>query len=241
VGDGKTINNSKNPRPVSGNKLTAMKKLMILIISLATVLAACSKSDDKTPPKDYSTAIKGKVWVGELTYSGKTKEYYSVQFKTDNSLIWSEYSGDYAGKWVVDGQRLKLTFTASGKQFNAGITDDNKLIDITNYPTNGWEVNTGEINNNADMVLDNTIWNESHPDRPDFYVMTLSFKQGLKMNYDYLMFQEHQLSYSRIGASIRFKTTKPNSITWFGVITADGKAINGVIPVDNRAWKAVKQ
>jgi hypothetical protein len=39
-----------------------MEKLMIPIISLATVLAACSKSDNGTPPpEDGAALIKNKV------------------------------------------------------------------------------------------------------------------------------------------------------------------------------------
>jgi predicted small secreted protein len=216
-----------------------MKKLMIIILSLATVLSACSKNNDGPSGKDYSTAIKGKVWVGTATYTGKPTEYYSVQFNADNTLVWSEYADDYDGKWAVDGQQLNITFTLSGKQFNAGISDDNKLIDITYPAANSWVVNTGELCPNANIVLDNTKWNSPElTGFPGHYGLSLSFKQGSKIDYSVYLFLTAHLIYSRTGASIRFMGT--NGYTWFGVITADGKTIRGMQSYEVM-WEMVKQ
>ena len=85
---------------------------MVLVILLVTnILLSCKKSNDSIPTpsiKDYSVSIKDKTWWGTFTINGQKAQYYSVQFNADNSLVWSQLSGDYPGKWTLDGKKLVI-------------------------------------------------------------------------------------------------------------------------------------
>lgn len=136
-----------------------MKKyLSISLVTLVlTVILFSCKKDSIPTPKDYTASIKDKTWNGELTYTGKPKEYYSVHFNADNTLLWSQLSGDYAGKWVVKDNILTMTFDVNIADIKATITYDNKLTNITDN-TGYYEINTGEISTNELMQLDDTMW-----------------------------------------------------------------------------------
>jgi hypothetical protein len=137
-----------------------MKKyleLTLVTLLLTGVLFSCKKENTSVPAKDYSASIKDKTWWGQLTYTAKTQEYYSVHFNADNTLLWSQLSGDYAGKWVVKDNILTMTFDANTAYIKATITDDNKLTNITDN-TGYYEINTGEISTNELMQLDDTLW-----------------------------------------------------------------------------------
>src|SRR6478752_4424966 len=98
--------------------------LSLLFITV-TILLSCNKTDVTTPvSKDYSASIKEKSWWGEITYTGKTTEYYSVYFKADGTLLWSQLSGDYAGHWAIKDKELTMTFDANSVTIQATLTDD---------------------------------------------------------------------------------------------------------------------
>src|SRR6478609_9589040 len=130
-----------------------------LLFLAVTILISCKKADVSTPAsptpvsRDYSTSIKDKSWWGEITYTGKTAEYYSVYFKADGTLIWSQFSGDYAGHWVIKEKELTMTFDANTVAIRATITDDDKLSNISDN-TNSYEVNSGALLSNPYVNLD---------------------------------------------------------------------------------------
>src|SRR6266511_5776183 len=105
------------------------------------ILIGCKKSDT---PKDYAASIKDRTWWGIFTNTGKTPEYYSIHFNTDSSLLWSDLSGDYAGKWKIADRQLTMTFTAINDEIKADITDDDKLENITDN-TSFYDVNSGAL------------------------------------------------------------------------------------------------
>lgn len=132
-------------------------KISLVTILLTSILSNCKKESTAVPAKDYTASIKDKTWWGQLTYTAKTQEYYSVHFNADNTLLWSQLSGDYAGKWVVKDNILTMTFDANTADIKATITDDNKLSNITDN-TGYYEINTGEISTNQLIQLDDTMW-----------------------------------------------------------------------------------
>lgn len=136
--------------------------LSILIATLLLIgaLIGCSKdnnSSDYIPIKDYSASIKNKTWWGVLTYAGKTAEYYSVHFSSDNTLIWSQLSGDYAGTWVINNKSIILKFGGSSSEIKAEISDDDKFLSISDN-TASYEINNGQLMATANIPLDNTLW-----------------------------------------------------------------------------------
>ena len=137
-----------------------MKKYLPRVVALLLVTAtfnSCKKEVAAVAePKDYSVSISGKTWSGTLTNAGEGAQYYSVHFNADKTLQWSQFSGDYQGNWLVDKNKLTLTFISPAVIVTADISDDNKLTNITTNTPN--KVNTGELVENPNMLLENTIW-----------------------------------------------------------------------------------
>src|SRR5689334_23368726 len=134
-----------------------MKKHRIISITLVfmTILFSCGEDD---PSKDYAASIKDKTWWGTFTYTGETAQYYSVHFSADNTLVWSQLSGDYPGEWTVKGKSLTLHFTGSSAEIKADISDDDKLIAIMDT-TPSYEINNGQLLQSSNVPLENTVWN----------------------------------------------------------------------------------
>lgn len=134
-----------------------MKKyinIMMVTLMVMGLLFSCKKSS--TPiPKDYTVLIKDKTWWGQLIYTGQTAEYYCIQFNTNGSFTWSQLLGDYPGHWVINGNRLTMIINANDLQIEADISDDNNLLNITDN-INSLKVNSGELNANPNITLDNT-------------------------------------------------------------------------------------
>ena len=75
-----------------------MKKYSRILLATflsSGILFGCKKDKTvKTPePKDYSLSVENKTWWGELAYTGKPIEYYSVHFNADKTLLWSQFAG----------------------------------------------------------------------------------------------------------------------------------------------------
>jgi hypothetical protein len=86
-------------------------RILLAALLLSGILSGCKKDKtDKIPgSKDYSLSIADKTWWGELAYTGKAIEYYSVHFNADKTLLRSEFAGDYAGHWAISGNKLIMT------------------------------------------------------------------------------------------------------------------------------------
>ena len=126
---------------------------MLVILLLTVTIFSCKKSNG---PKDYNASIKDKTWWGEFAYTGQDAEYYSVHFNVDNSLTWTQWSGDYPGQWTLNGKQLTITFTGNSVEINADISDDDKLMNISDNTANS-EINSGQLIVNPKISLDNTV------------------------------------------------------------------------------------
>jgi hypothetical protein len=135
-----------------------MKKYLNMAIALlATVFFfSCKKDKDIPAVKDYTTSIINKNWSGSFTYNGEQIQYYSVHFNADKTFEWNQWAGDYFGLWSLDGNKITLKFTGATVIVAAEISDDNKLINFTTNTLN--KINTGQLIENINIALDNTVW-----------------------------------------------------------------------------------
>jgi hypothetical protein len=219
-----------------------MKKYIgILLVSLIIIffLASCKK-DNTTTAKDYGALVKAKIWTGEFTYTGQPTGYYSVQFNADSTSIWSELGGPYTGgKWSLSGKQLTI-IQNSTLQSKGDISDDNKLINITN--SNAFmTLNSGQLNTYGDMILDGQTWRGTVTNGAGITTnTTLAFNAGLKLNFSLGLTTSMGLSYERVGASVRFTSS---GITYFGVIMPNGTDIKGQTHggADKYNWQITKQ
>jgi hypothetical protein len=211
-----------------------MKKhlaLIIVTLILAPIINSCKKD---SAPKDYTTSIKDKTWWGTLTYAGKATEYYSVYFNTDNSLIWSQLSGDYPGQWSLSGKELTMSFPILGSEIKADVSNDNKLMNFIDN-NSAVVINSGELLPNPAIPLDNTTWKGTISIGGAPYALQISFLTGLKIEVK-IGNVTYPNPYKRIAAGGAFTNNKG----FFGVITA-ATEMKGSDTNPERSWTANKQ
>ena len=216
-----------------------MKKyinVMLVTLLLTGMMISCKKNNSPSS-KDFTTSFKDKIWWGTLTNAGENAQYYSVHFKANGSLIWSQLAGDYAGKWVVNGQQLAIDFPALAVQVKADITDDSKLTNITTNTLN--TVNTLELIENSGMPIENTSWRGTMPTSAGTLLFGLRFKAGTQAILKGCGPEDVEISYtiSVNGAFIRFTCGASN---YFGVITS-GNEMKGSIDKTYDSWQVTKQ
>ena len=222
-----------------------MKKylsIMLVIVLYTSLSLSCKKSN----AKDYTASIRDKTWWGVFTYTGKDPEYYSVRFNADNTFLWSQFSGDYSGQWVVNGKDLTMTFDISKAAIKATISDDDKLLNITDNTGNA-VINTCELITNPNMPLDNTVWKGKMVTGLP-YIIEMSFRPPLKLDlqsgsssgYSYT---NNTYIRSPSGAVIRAEikpvSNGPNT-RFFGVIISATEMMGSDKNASNQ-WKATKQ
>jgi hypothetical protein len=179
-------------------------KIMLVILLSAGSIVGCKKSST-SDSKDATQSIKDKTWWGMITYTGKTTEYYSVHFNTDNTLTWSQLSGDYTGHWIINGTELTLTFDLNTVQIKAGISDDHTLINITDN-TSIYEINSGGMIIDPAIPLDNTVWKGFYISGGSQLSLQLRFSPGsvIIANYGTLADQKATYIRSSSGSVIRY-------------------------------------
>jgi hypothetical protein len=211
-----------------------MKKIISIIpviLIVMSILLSCKKSDS---PINYVSTIKDKTWWGTFSNAGENNQYYSVHFNADNSLLWSQLSGDYAGLWILDGNKLTMNFTTLAIKITAEISDDNTLLNITTNSPN--KVYTGKLNNNTDNLLDNTVWKETN-NSPS--AVQLSFFSGLKVEAKIGPSTYATNAYIRSSSGfIRFTTTV--NYKFFGVFISDIE-LRGSYNDSGHSWQIIKQ
>ena len=210
-----------------------MKKyisIILLTFMVMSITFGCKKDNE---PKDYGASIKDKKWWGTFSNAGENIQYYSVHFNADNSLVWSQLSGDYAGQWAVDGNKLTLNFTALAVKITAEISDDNKLLNIvTNSPN---KVYTGKLNENTDNLLDNTVWKQTS-NSPS--LIQLSFYSGEKVELKIGPITYARNPYTRSSSGfIRFSNIE---YMFFGVFTSANE-LSGSYNDAGHSWQAIRQ
>jgi hypothetical protein len=218
---------------------TEMKKYLKIIPVIffsAGILFSCNK-DNASARKDYNASIKGKTWSGEITYTGLVTEYYSVHFKADNTLEWSQLSGDYTGHWTIKGKELTMTFDLSPAQIKADISDDDKLMNITDN-TGVFEIISGGMVANPATSLENTVWKGTRTNTltSNTQAFQLSFMSGGTVEIKLANFVLGAYSYSRstTGAAIRIKGG------YYGVLMPTGE-MKGSDSNPAYPWQTTKQ
>jgi hypothetical protein len=213
------------------------KKLNLILVTLLLtgILISCKKSCDTTPlPKDYTASIKDKSWWGEFTYAGETAEYYSVHFNADNTLTWSQFSGDYTGHWILTGKQLTITFDGNSEEIKANVSDDDKLVNITDNTTAS-EINNGQLSVNSTIPLDNTVWNGTIR-FTSIKALQLNFKPGLQVVINQENMPVNTYTYTKNSSNSVIRVGG----SFFGIITSDDKmkgSNGGALFI----WQAIKQ
>jgi len=212
-----------------------MKKyfnIIVAILLLAATTPGCKKSDS-AQPKNYTLSIKDKTWWGELAYTGKTPEYYSVHFNPDNTLTWSQFQGDYTGHWAINNKQVTITFDGNSTQIKADISDDDNLVNITDNTTAS-EIKSGEMAANSTITLDNSVWtgNTQIPTK----ALQLNFKTGLQATINLENTPVKTYTYTKYSSNsvIRISTI------FFGIIIS-GSKMKGSIDNSVFTWQATKQ
>ena len=226
-------------------------KIFLATVIVTGIIAGCKK-DKIAAVKDYVSSVKDKTWWGEFTYTGKPVEYYCVHFNNDNTLLWSQFSGDYTGKWVINGKELTMIFDVSKAEIKANISADDKLLDITDN-TGSFEMNTGQLSADPNISLDNTVW-DGKPFTTNLYSLAISFVPISKVDIQETYFYPPSLyksyfylnnTYTRpasggvIRADIKPAGNGAGSL-FFGVIIS-GTEMKGSYINSNIQWQATKQ
>lgn len=192
---------------------------MLAALMITVILFSCKKSSDTTPlPKDYTASIKNKTWWGVFTYTGKTAEYYSVHFNADNTLLWSQLSGDYAGTWVINNKSVTLKFSGSGAEIKADITDDDKFMAISDN-TPSYEINNCQLITSPNISLENTIWKGSIINGTSGS-MQLKFLPGFKVELKLNNTIYAPITYTRSPSGGAFRFDTGGGYFYFGVVTS---------------------
>ena len=232
-----------------------MKKyisIILITVILMSFMTGCKKSNS-VAPKDYTPSIKDKTWWGMFTYTGKDAEYYSVHFNADNTLLWSQFSGDFTGQWTINGKALTMTFDVSKAEIKAGISDDDKLLDIKDNTGNS-EINAGQLIADPNITLDNTQWDGKPILASNLYDYLISFMPVFKVDiqetyfyppslYKSYLYPNNTYKRSASGAVIRasYNTGGAGAGSLFFAIIISGNEMRGSIKNPNNIWKATKQ
>jgi hypothetical protein len=210
-------------------------KIILVVIFYTSLLFSCKKD---SAPKDYTASIKDKTWWGELAYTGKTIEYYSVHFNADNSLIWSQLSGDYSGHWALEGKAVTITFTGNSLEIKANISDDDKLVNITDN-SSASEIKSGQLIITPNVYLDNTVWKGSIITTSQPFQMSFTSPLKVETKYEAAPFGPYTYSRSVSGAVIRFISAAAGGNV-FDVIISNNE-MRGSTDLSNSGWKLLKQ
>lgn len=208
-------------------------KTILVTLLLTGTLISCKKD---SASKDYSASIKDKTWWGTLTNAGENAQCYSVHFKTDGSLLWSQMSGDYAGKWTVNGKHLTMDFLTPAVQVKADISDDDKLMNIVTNTAN--KVNTGEMIEPLNILLDNTIW-EGTMTSMNAYTLKMSFEPNgvVVITSNYFFGGSNTLKYSKSSSGVAIRIDYGGG-PFFGVIVSSNEIKGNYNGYD---WQVAKQ
>jgi hypothetical protein len=200
-------------------------KFYLYIFSMMILFCGCNK--DKTPtPKNYAASINDKTWWGVVTYTGKTPQYYSVHFNTDNTLLWSQLSGDFPGTWTINNKSVVMKFGGPDKdEVKADITEDDKFTTITdNNPK--YEIINGQLVADPNIPLENTTWKGTIFSVGTSSDLQLKFLPSLQVELTLNSTLYKPFTYSRAASGGAFRFDTGGGYYYFGVITS-AKEIKG--------------
>jgi hypothetical protein len=212
-------------------------KIVLVTLMSAAILFSCKK-DNASAPKDNAASINDKTWSGEIIYTGDSVQFYTVHFNTDNTLLWSQLSGDYPGNWGLIDKQLTMTFTGSNAVIRGNITGDDKLTNILVSNTNAYKVNSAVLVLNPNMPLEGTVWKGSGFFAVATYPLEISFLPGNKAELKINNFTHPLKTYTRSpsGTGIRISG---GGIKLFAVIIS-GTEMNGSSGSSDNPWKTTK-
>ena len=211
-----------------------MKKYLpytMFILSAVLILSGCKK--DSTSSGNYSASVSDKTWWGLFTYAGDTTEYYSVHFNTDNSLVWNQMLGEYAGTWSISSNHLTMNLGINSLIITADITGDNKLANIKT--NNSSVINIGQLlTNPSQLSLDGTIWKGVFTDKiGSTYNMTMEFQTGGQVVIGLDGLTADTFTYARSASGVTIRAINGSDI-WFGIIQSDTKMIGTEDKAENK-------
>jgi hypothetical protein len=235
-----------------------MKKRLVKILltpMLPIIFFGCKKNNslpDTTPPAtNYVEIIKDKSWWGEFTYTGKDPEYYSVHFNIDSTLVWSQFSGDYNGKWAVKDNELTMHVDRGNAEIKAIINND-KLSNITDNTGNS-TIDIAHLIVRSNLPLDNTVWDATPILSNGIYGYLISFMSDLKVDiqetyfeppslYKSYLYPDNKYKRSTEGAVVRssFSSGGAGSTSVFFAIIISDSAMIGSSRNPNNQWTAVR-
>ena len=131
--------------------------MLVALLLFAATFSSCKKENTEPKAKDYAASIKDKSWWGVFTYTGETSQYYTVHFNSDNTLTWSQLSGDYAGQWVITDKTIAFTVSGINVSIKAEISNDDNLVNISDNLST-LEINNGKLFTTAKLDLEHTVW-----------------------------------------------------------------------------------
>jgi hypothetical protein len=216
-----------------------MKKYINIMLATLLIMGgmiSCIK--DPNPARiDYVGSIKDKTWWGMLTYTGKTPEYYSVHFKSDKSLVWSQLSGDYPGQWSVNDKQITMTFPGIGSTVKAEISIDGmdgRLMNFTD-DNGSFTINTGHVVQNPTIPLGYTVWSLIIGGTPGY---EMTFMPGSKVIIKQGSVATGTYNYKRLmsGAGIQVDL---GGTLFFGVVTSEGE-MKGSSGTSETPWQATR-
>jgi hypothetical protein len=195
---------------MSKQKIIAAAFILMAVISFS----GCKKdSTDKNEP-DRTVFLKNQVWTGGANYPGKAVEPITISFQDGGILTWSEVAGDFIGTWQLDKDNLTISVGGS-VSFKATISSSNQLTNIKSSDAAGRTLVSATLNEIADPVLDNTIWNGPST--------IMQFTPGSKVNLVLGATSFTGILYTRKEKSIRFNVNP--AYKWF-LVTSSSSTMN---------------
>jgi hypothetical protein len=216
-------------------KYSSIVKVALISIAL---LVSCKKNIN-TAPKDYAASVREKTWSGEITYNGDSVQYYTVRFNADNSLLWSQLSGDYPGNWGLNDKQLTMTFAGSSAVIRGEITDDGKLSNISVSNTNAYKVNSAVLVLNPNIPLEGTVWKGAGFFAVATYPLEISFLPGNKAELKINNFTHPLKTYTRSPSGTGIRISGGGTKLFAAIIS--GTEMNGSSGSSDNPWKTIKK
>ena len=224
--------------PPIKNDFVRMEKSIRTIVGILMIMGIISGCKKSTATKDYVLSVKERTWWGLITHTGQSSEYYSVHFNADNSFVWSEMSGDIQGNWSLAGKQVTITFSGSGAQIKANISDNDTLLNIFDN-SDLYSIKSGYLIETPIVFLDNTIWKGS---------ITSAGNPPLQLQINYLpnftvtssLGSNAPFSYSRSESDAVVRFYLDATYKFFGVIVSTTE-MKGTEVAPDYHWQVTKQ
>ncbi len=178
--------------------------------------------------------------MAKLFILADSTQYYTVHFNADNSLLWTQLSGDYPGNWGLIEKQLTITFAGSNAVIRGDMTDDDKLTNISVSNTNAYKINNAALVLNPNLTLEGTIWKGSGFFAVAIYPFEISFLPGNKAELKINNVTHPLRTYTRSSSGTGIRIAGPGGTQYFATIIS-GTEMNGSSGSSGNPWKTTKQ